>query len=76
MNEEQRPETGNDTTSPTNEGAEPTPLASRFPELAEIEREVAARIRDNQRFLERFRDEDFAEEAEEPGEEDGDFEEL
>lgn len=76
MNEEQRPESGNDRTSPTNEGAEPTPLASRFPELAEIEREVAARIRDNQRFLERFMDEDFAEEAEEPGEDDGDFEEL
>jgi hypothetical protein len=76
MNEEQRPESGNDRTSPTNEGAEPTPLASRFPELAEIEREVAARIRDNQRFLERFMDEDFAEEAEESGEDDGDFEEL
>ncbi|TRO83273.1 hypothetical protein [Trichloromonas acetexigens] len=76
MNEEQIPESGNDRTSPTNEGAEPTPLADRFPELAEIEREVAARIRDNQRFLERFMDEDFAEEAEESGEEDGDFEEL
>jgi len=76
MNEEQSPKTDSDTFPPADETAEPTPLASRFPELAEIEREVAARIRDNQRFLERFMDEDFAEEAEEPGEEDGDFEEL
>ena len=76
MNEEQRPETGNDTTAPQNEEGESTPLAERFPRLAEIEREVAARIRDNQRFLDRFMDEDFAEEEEGPGEEDGDFEEL
>lgn len=76
MSEEQKPETGNDTSPPANETAEPTPLADRFPELAEIEREVAARIRDNQRFLARFMDEDFAEEGEEPGEDDGDFEEL
>jgi len=76
MNKEQRPETGNDTTPPQSEGTEPTLLAARFPELAEIEREVAARIRDNQRFLERFMDEDFAEEEEPPGDEDGDFEEL
>ena len=76
MNEEQRPDTGSDTASPQGEGAEPTPLASRFPELAEIQREVAARIRDNQRFLERFMDEDFAEEEQASGEGDGDFEEL
>lgn len=76
MSEEQKPETGSDPSSPANEGAKPTSLASRFPELAEIEREVAARIRDNQRFLERFMEEDFAEEVEAPGEEDGDFEEL
>jgi hypothetical protein len=76
MSEEQKPETGNDASPPANEGAEPSPLASRFPELAEIEREVAARIKDNQRFLERFMEEDFAEEIDAPGEEDGDFEEL
>ena len=76
MNEEQKPETGNDTTTPQSEGGASTPLADRFPELAEIEREVAARIRDNQRFLERFMDEDFAEDVEPPGDEDGDFEEL
>lgn len=76
MSEEQIPKTGNDTPLPQSEGEASTSLASRFPELAEIEREVAARIRDNQRFLERFMEEDFAEEVEAPGEEDGDFEEL
>lgn len=76
MSTQQKPETGSDPSSPGNEAAEPTPLASRFPELAEIEREVTARIRDNQRFLERFMEEDFAEEIEAPGEDDGDFEEL
>ncbi len=31
----------------------------RFPELAEIEDEIQRRIRSNQRFLERFMDDDF-----------------
>jgi hypothetical protein len=42
---------------------------SRFPELDELQREIARRIRDNQRFLDHFLDEDFVEETEE---EDGD----
>lgn len=51
----------------------------RFPELAQLQREVERRIRDNRRFLERFRDDDFEEmeEEEEGGEDEGDsFEEL
>ncbi len=55
---------------------QPDPLAERFPELTEIQREVAARIKDNQRFLQRFMDDDFAGEELEPGEDEDDFEEL
>ena len=35
----------------------------RFPELAELEEKIQRRIRSNQRFLERFMDEDFDEMA-------------
>ncbi len=31
----------------------------RFPELAELEEKIQRRLRSNQRFLERFMDEDF-----------------
>lgn len=49
----------------------------RFPELAQLQREVERRIRDNRRFLERFRDDDFEEDEEEGNEDEGDtFEEL
>lgn len=50
---------------------------SRFPELEEMQREIAKRLADNRRFLERFLDDDF-QEADEDKEEDGgeDFEEL
>jgi hypothetical protein len=34
----------------------------RFPELAELEDEIQRRIKTNQRFLERFMDEDFEDE--------------
>ncbi len=50
---------------------------SRFPELDELQREIERRIRDNQRFLAGFMDDDFV--AEDEGEDDdteGDFEEL
>lgn len=50
---------------------------SRFPELDELQREIERRIRDNQRFLAGFMDDDFG--AEEEGDNDGeeeDFEEL
>lgn len=49
-------------------------IEQRFPELAEVQREVELRIRDNQRFLERFMDDDFPEEEDDPEEEGGDFE--
>lgn len=39
---------------------------SRFPELDELEREIARRLRDNQRFLEQFLDEAFVDEEDEP----------
>jgi Mn-dependent DtxR family transcriptional regulator len=49
----------------------------RFPELEEMQREIAKRLADNRRFLERFLDDDF-QDAEEEKEEDAgeDFEEL
>ena len=52
--------------------------ASRFPELDELQQEVARRLRDNQRFLEHFLDEDFPDDSEEESEEidPDDFEEL
>ncbi len=45
---------------------EPQPSESeaketRFPELAELEEKIQRRLRSNQRFLERFMDEDFDE---------------
>jgi len=56
---------------------EPKPgIDQRFPELAEIQREVELRIRDNQRFLDRFMDDDFPEEEEDSAEEDAPVEEL
>ncbi len=76
MKKEQAPETDNSLSGPAHETTETAPWAGRFPELAEIEREVAARIRDNQRFLDRFMDEDFTEDEEDQAEEDGDFEEI
>jgi hypothetical protein len=36
----------------------------RFAELEELRREIGRRIRDNQRFLERFMEEDFIDEDE------------
>ena len=62
---------------PAIEIEEPAGLSCRFPELAEIQREIELRIRDNQRFLERFLDEDNTDEEEEdPGEEEETLEEL
>jgi hypothetical protein len=43
-------------------GPEPNEDAGRqerFPELAELEEKIQRRLRSNQRFLERFMDEDF-----------------
>ncbi len=50
---------------------EPEPAASsRFPELDALEKEIARRLRDNQRFLERFLDDNFVDE-EADGEDEG-----
>ena len=47
------------------EGEQPGEEAKRerFPELAELEEKIQRRLRSNQRFLERFMDEDFDEMA-------------
>lgn len=60
------------------EPEQPATAEERFPELAELEDEIRRRIRSNQRFLERFMDEDFADEdsTEEDEEPPADREEL
>lgn len=60
--------------------AEPgTPITEerkeRFPELAELEEKIQRRLRSNQRFLERFMDEDFDEIADDDEDEGIDVEE-
>jgi Mn-dependent DtxR family transcriptional regulator len=57
---------------------ESTPPAgsSRFSELDELQREIAQRIKDNQRFLEGFLSDDYDDDEEEAGDESADFEEL
>ncbi|MBE0597101.1 MAG: hypothetical protein IH614_07520 [Desulfuromonadales bacterium] len=52
-----------------NDQAPEEPGGSRFPDLEELQQEIERRIRDNQKFLERFLDEAFVEEEEEAGEE-------
>jgi len=48
-----------------------------FPEMDELQNEIARRIRDNQKFLDHFMDTDYVEEDDEDDEEDDDlFEEL
>ncbi len=54
----------------------PPAESSRFSELDELQREIALRIKDNQRFLEGFLAEDYADEADEDEDENIDFEEL
>jgi len=50
---------------------------SRFPELDELQQEVARRLKDNQKFLAHFLDEDFSEDLDEEDEPSpDDFEEL
>lgn len=58
-----------------------TPTTSRFPELEELQSDVARRIRDNQKFLDRFMDDEFIDDDPETtgdGDNDAaeDFEEL
>ena len=57
--------------------AEQDQPGNRYPELDELQQEVAKRLRDNQKFLDHFLDEDFAEETDEESEPPAeDFEEL
>lgn len=49
---------------------------NRFADLDQLQQEVARRIKDNQRFLERFMQDDFEEENSEEDAEQEDFEEL
>ena len=76
MSEQHATKPESESLEPCATATEPSPVASRFPELEEIQREVAARIKDNQRFLECFMNDDFAGADLEPGEDDGDYEEL
>jgi hypothetical protein len=52
------------------DGVEPggLPESGRFDELEELRRDIERRIRDNQRFLERFMEEDYVDEDEIPEE--------
>jgi len=60
-----------------NQPAETPPVEkSRFSELDELQREIAQRIKDNQRFLEGFMAEDYADDIDEDEDENSDFEEL
>jgi len=62
------------------DGAERTANEKRRQELDELQQQVARRLKDNRRFLERFMDDDFEDEvAKEIDDEEGDedpFEEL
>lgn len=57
------------------------PSTSRFPELDELQNDVSRRIRDNQKFLDRFMDDEFVDDDPETSgadddNADEDFEEL
>lgn len=58
-------------------GESPTEAENRFADLDQLQQEIARRIKDNQRFLERFMQDDFEEETDQEmaGDEE-DFEEL
>jgi hypothetical protein len=51
--------TDNQENVPEAEQPEAEAKVERFPELAELEEKIQRRLRSNQRFLERFMDEDF-----------------
>lgn len=55
--------TDNQENVPEVEQPEAEAKVERFPELAELEDKIQRRLRSNQRFLERFMDEDFDEMA-------------
>ena len=55
--------------------AEPRPADERWRDLAELEQEINRQLRSNQRFLERFLDEDFVDDDEDGRDEPGDDDE-
>ena len=65
--EDQKPET-----VPPPENVPAAPPGERFRELAELEQEISRRLRSNQRFLERFLDEDFVDDEADGNEEQDD----
>jgi hypothetical protein len=58
------------------EAAAAPPVTARCRELAELEAEIRRRLRSNQRFLERFLDEDFVDDEDGGDEQAEDSEEL
>lgn len=62
--------------APGEEAASPQPVNEKFREMAEIEQEIRRRLRSNQRFLEKFLDEDFIDDEAGGDEEESDDEEL
>jgi len=60
-----------DETTPQPPPGEAPPRPERFPELAELEEAIRRRLRSNQRFLERFLDDEFVDD-ETPEEDDND----
>jgi hypothetical protein len=75
MTDEQKPDPET-TAEESDETAAATP---HFPELEILQQEVARRIRDNQKFLERFLDDDYIDDDPSTADEDEkpeDFEEL
>lgn len=62
--------------APGEETASPQPVNEKFREMAEIEQEIRRRLRSNQRFLEKFLDEDFIDDEAGGDEEESDDEEL
>ncbi len=62
----------NDETLPEETPSDRSPLD----EYAELEQNIRRRLRSNQRFLERFMDEDFSDDEEMPEEDDSAEEEL
>ena len=72
MSEEEPREESNEEV--TEEATEPT---SRFPEMDELQGDIARRIRDNQKFLDHFMDNDYVEEDDDDDDDDEEiFEEL
>ena len=74
MSDENNLETNEEQPQPLEEE---TASPSRFPEMDELQSEIDRRIRDNQKFLDHFMDNDYIEEEDEDDEDDDEvFEEL